>query len=219
VREYHDAVFIVLSRLLQQISGKWFLHWYSVSYATRVHSCAGVCSRTSINQSDHILRDKNDKFWFVATKNKPLLTWFNFNTCRFALDIHKINSRCSRKWLHNVVYKQNVHWISYTGVKRILTRGRIAGDFSFGKFLTLDCFGGGPIGMLVDSMRGEIRRNPLKIVPLHGRSVPPSNTWCFGPPHPERHDDWLRRFCRAHGRERQTDWQTTPFVVVYARSS
>jgi len=38
--------------------------------------------------------------------------------------------------------------------QRILTTGRIAGDFWLGKFnMTLDCFCGRPIGTLVNSMQ------------------------------------------------------------------
>ena len=51
-------------------------------------------------------------------------------------------------------------------------------------------------------------------------------TWFLGHPSPnaKRHLDWLSRFCRAHDRDRQTDWQTdhaNPSVTIgrlYVRS-
>jgi len=73
--------------------------------------------------------------------------------------------------------------------QRTLTGGQIAGEFSLGKFyVTLDCFCGQPVGVLVNSMRGnpdiratgngarqhagKSRRHPLKIT---------ANTWFLGP--------------------------------------
>jgi len=80
--------------------------------------------------------------------------------------------------------------ITVTSGQRILRRGRIAGKISsLGKFnVTLDYFCGWPIGMLVNSMRGNpdvratsdgasgTRENPdlilLKSAPSHGGSRP-----------------------------------------------
>jgi len=101
-----------------------------------------------------------------------------------------------------------------------------------GKFnVALYCFCGGPTGTLVDSSRGnpnvrplgrvlgDVRENPgapsrgnldsgrlIYMVPL----AHPSS-------HPKRHLDRFSRFCRAHGRYRQTDRKTdhvSPPVII-----
>ena len=58
---------------------------------------------------------------------------------------------------------------------------------------------------------------PLTIDPLHGGSGFPSNTWFLWPTsqHPKWHHDQFSHFCRAHGRDRQTNKdQATPSVAI-----
>jgi len=104
------------------------------------------------------------------------------------------------------------------------------GNFSWEKFnVTLDCFRGRLIGTLVDSIRGNpdvrplrtmlggVRENlatslPLKNVPAREDLTHIQNIIPIGPTREstsKRHLDQLNRFCRADGRYRQTDRQTT----------
>jgi len=50
--------------------------------------------------------------------------------------------------------------------------------------------------------------SPLIIVPSHGGSEPPSNTWSHPSPQLKRHHDRLNRFCTAHWCDRPTDRPT-----------
>jgi len=139
--------------------------------------------------------------------------------------------------MHLLIYLQNTlrkRAFSLQKVKtsgqRILSRGHIAGEiFLLGKFnMTLDCFCGRPFGTLVDSTAcgGIPTSGPLGTVlcgvwenpdvtpskvplPL-GKQTPSSlGPRDYASPHPKRRHDRFSRFCKAHGRYRQTDRQTT----------
>jgi len=60
---------------------------------------------------------------------------------------------------------------------------------------------------------------PLKIVPLQGGSGPPIYYMvpcAHSSQHPERQHNRFNRFCRAHGRDQQTDRQTDRLTTLYS---
>ena len=115
---------------------------------------------------------------------------------------------------------------AWTSSQRILTRGRIAGNFSLGQFnVAVDCFCRRSTGTLIDSMRGnrdvsftgngaqwlaeKSRRHPLQNCPLLGGSGPRLTRASLGPP---KSTSWtasrsfylLLLFCRDWLTDRQT---------------